>query len=157
MIIAVTSESSGSCRPPPFLRNPRRTGFASSTHSSTLSKESWKKQRLLWTFATEEDQDNENPNWILFLPMHNVYMRDYTSPVYKIALYMLQGNNRISMYICRILALFPWNLVVATGKYLRENHEFRVWGSRKLKFTHVPPDWTTWDKYMLNGIIKETF
>ena len=25
---------------------------------------------LWWTFATEEDQDNENPNWILFLPMH---------------------------------------------------------------------------------------
>ena len=30
-------------------------------------------------------------------PVHNVYMRDYDSPVYKIALYMLQGNNRISM------------------------------------------------------------
>ena len=89
--------------------------------------------------------------------MHNVYMRDYDSPVYKIALYMLQGNNRISMYICRILALFPWNLVVATGEYLRENHEFRVWGSRKLKFTHVPPDWTTWDKYMFNGIKNVTF
>ena len=40
-------------------------------------------------------------------PLHNVYMRDCDSPVYKIALYMLQGNNRISMYICRILALFP--------------------------------------------------
>ena len=25
--------------------------------------------------------------------MHNVYMRDCDSPVYKIALYMLQGNN----------------------------------------------------------------
>ena len=72
----------------------------------------------------------------VFSPLHNVYMRDYDSPVYKIALYLLQGNNRISMYICRILALFPWNLVVATGEYLRENHEFRVWGSRKLKFTH---------------------
>ena len=31
------------------------------------------------------------------LTVHNVYMRDYDSPVYKIALYMLQGNNRISM------------------------------------------------------------
>ena len=70
MIIAVTSESSGSCRPPPFRRNPRRTGFTSSTHSSTLSKGEFKKQWLWWTFATEEDQDNENPNWILFLPMH---------------------------------------------------------------------------------------
>ena len=34
----ITSKSSGSCRPPPFLRNPRRTGFASTTFSfpSTL-------------------------------------------------------------------------------------------------------------------------
>ena len=33
-----TSKSSGSCRPPPFLRNPLRTGFASTTLSfpSTL-------------------------------------------------------------------------------------------------------------------------
>ena len=58
--------------------------------------------------------------------MHNVYMRDYDSPVYKIALYMLQGNNRISMYIRRILAIPLVKSVVATGEYLRENHEFRV-------------------------------
>ena len=44
---------------------------------------------------------------MMLIAMHNVYMRDYDSPVYKIALYLLQGNNRISMYICRILALFP--------------------------------------------------
>ena len=62
----------------------------------------------------------------LFQPMHNVYMRDYDSPVYKIALYMLQGNNRISLYIRRIPLDSPGNLVVATGEYLRENHEFRV-------------------------------
>ena len=82
------------------------------------------------------------------IPLHNVYMRDYDSPVSKIALYMLQGNNRISLYIRRILAIPLVKSVVATGENLRENHEFRVWGSRKLKFTHVPPDWTTWDKYM---------
>ena len=58
--------------------------------------------------------------------LHNVYMRDYDSPVSKIALYMLQGNNRISLYIRRILAFYAPNLVVATGEYLRENHEFRV-------------------------------
>ena len=91
------------------------------------------------------------------ITLHNVYMRDYDSPVYKIALYLLQGNNRISMYIRRILAIPLVKSVVDTGEYLRENHEFRVWGSRKLKFTHVPPVWTTWDKYMLNKIIKETF
>ena len=59
-------------------------------------------------------------------PIHNVYMVDYDSPVYKIALYMLQGNNRISMYIRRILAIPLVKSVVATGEYLRENHEFRV-------------------------------
>ena len=34
----ITSKSSGSWRPPPFLKNPRLTGFASTTHSfpSTL-------------------------------------------------------------------------------------------------------------------------
>ena len=53
-------------------------------------------------------------------------MRDYDSPVYKIALYLLQGNNRISMYIRRILAIPLVKSVVATGEYLRENHEFRV-------------------------------
>ena len=37
-----------------------------------------------------------NPHVHLFT-VHNVYMVDYDSPVYKIALYMLQGNNRISM------------------------------------------------------------
>ena len=58
--------------------------------------------------------------------LHNVYMRDYDSPVYKIALYLLQGNNRISMYIRRILAIPLVKSVVATGEYLRENHEFRV-------------------------------
>ena len=58
--------------------------------------------------------------------VHNVYMRDYDSPVSKIALYMLQGNNRISLYIRRILAIPLVKSVVATGEYLRENHEFRV-------------------------------
>ena len=58
--------------------------------------------------------------------MHNVYILEYDSPVTKIALYMLQGNNRISLYIRRILAFYAPNLVVATGEYLRENHEFRV-------------------------------
>ena len=61
-----------------------------------------------------------------FSPLHNVYMRDYDSPVSKIALYMLQGNNRISLYIRRILAIPLVKSVVATGEYLRENHEFRV-------------------------------
>ena len=56
-----------------------------------------------------------------------------------------------------IYYLYIINLVVATGEYLRENHEFRVWGSRKLKFPHVPPDWTKWDKYMLNGITNDKF
>ena len=55
-----------------------------------------------------------------------MYMRDYDSPVYKIALYLLQGNNQISMYIRRILAIPLVKSVVATGEYLRENHEFRV-------------------------------
>ena len=59
-------------------------------------------------------------------PLHNVYMRDYDSPVSKTALYMLQGNNRISLYIRRILAIPLVKSVVATGEYLRENHEFRV-------------------------------
>ena len=59
-------------------------------------------------------------------PLHNVYMRDYDSPVYKIALCLLQGNNRISMYIRRILAIPLVKSVVDTGEYLRENHEFRV-------------------------------
>ena len=58
--------------------------------------------------------------------MYHVYMRDYDSPVSKIALYMLQGNNRISLYIRRILAFYASDLVVATGEYLIENHEFRV-------------------------------
>ena len=61
-----------------------------------------------------------------FPTMHNVYIRDYDSPVYKIALYLLQGNNRISMYIRRILAIPLVKSVVDTGEYLRENHEFRV-------------------------------
>ena len=87
--------------------------------------------------------------------MHNVYILEYDSPVSKIALYMLQGNNRISLYIRRILAIPLVKSVVATGEYLRENHEFRVWGSRKLKFPHVQSDWTKWDKYMLNGITRQ--
>ena len=62
----------------------------------------------------------------LAIALHNVYMIDYDSPVYKIALYLLQGNNRISMYIRRILAIPLVKSVVATGEYLRENHEFRV-------------------------------
>ena len=61
-----------------------------------------------------------------FKAVHNVYMIDYDSPVYKIALYLLQGNNRISMYIRRILAIPLVKSVVDTGEYLRENHEFRV-------------------------------
>ena len=68
---------------------------------------------------------NNNGN-IDFFPLHNVYMIDYDSPVYKIALYLLQGNNRISMYIRRILAIPLVKSVVDTGEYLRENHEFRV-------------------------------
>ena len=62
----------------------------------------------------------------MYIALHNVYMRDYDSPVYKIALYMLQGNNRISLYIRRIWAFYAPNLVVATGEKLRENHKFRV-------------------------------
>ena len=58
--------------------------------------------------------------------MHNVYILEYDSPVSKIALYMLQGNNQISLYIRRILAIPLVKSVVATGEYLRENHEFRV-------------------------------
>ena len=64
--------------------------------------------------------------WRRCSAVHNVYMIDYDSPVYKIALYLLQGNNRISMYIRRILAIPLVKSVVATGEYLRENHEFRV-------------------------------
>ena len=62
----------------------------------------------------------------MYIALHNVYMRDYDSPVYKIALYMLKGNNRISLYIRRILAIPLVKSVVDTGEYLRENHEFRV-------------------------------
>ena len=58
---------------------------------------------------------NEGTPCTMYIALHNVYMRDYDSPVYKIALYMLQGNNRISLYIRRILAFYARNLVVATG------------------------------------------
>ena len=48
--------------------------------------------------------------------VYHVYMRDYDSPVSKIALYMLQENNCISLYIRRILAFCAANLVYATGE-----------------------------------------
>ena len=35
-------------------------------------------------------------------------VHDYDSPVYKIALYLLQGNNRISMYICYVRLMLCW-------------------------------------------------
>ena len=35
----------------------------------------------------------------MFAPVHNVYILEYDSPVSKIALYMLHGNNRISLYV----------------------------------------------------------
>ena len=89
--------------------------------------------------------------------MHNVYILEYDSPVSKIALYMLQGYNQIPLYIRMILAFYAPNLVCDTGEELRENHEFRVWDSRKLKFPHVPSDWTKWDKYMLNGVTNDKF
>ena len=50
---------------------------------------------------------------MLSIALHNVYMRDYDSPVYKIALYMLQGNNRISLYIRRIWAFFKGEYFIA--------------------------------------------
>ena len=46
-------------------------------------------------------------------PVHNVYILDHDSPVSKIALYMLQGNNRISLYIRRILAFFKGEYSIA--------------------------------------------
>ena len=48
--------------------------------------------------------------------MHNVYILEYDSPVSKIALYMLQGNNQISLYIRRILAFYAPNLLYDTGE-----------------------------------------
>ena len=48
--------------------------------------------------------------------MHNVYILEYDSPVSEIALYMLQGNNQISLYIRRILAFYAPNLLYDTGE-----------------------------------------
>ena len=53
--------------------------------------------------------------------LHNEYIREYDSPVSKTALYMLQGNNRISLYIRRILACYAQNLIFASGNLLQEN------------------------------------
>ena len=46
--------------------------------------------------------------------MHNVYILEYDSPVTKIALYMLQGNNRISLYIRRICCIIKNDRDAAT-------------------------------------------
>ena len=48
----------------------------------------------------------------------------HDSPVSKIALYMLQGYNRITLYIRRIWAFYAPNIVVATGEYLRGRGEY---------------------------------
>ena len=53
------------------------------------------------------------PKLDISIPLHNVYMRDYDSPVSKIALYMLQGDNQISLYIRRILAFFKGEYSIA--------------------------------------------
>ena len=47
--------------------------------------------------------------------------------------------------------------VATTGEYLRENHQFRVWESRKSNFLYFPFDRTSWDKYMFNGNISMKF
>ena len=57
--------------------------------------------------AKIRNQDHSTPH---------VYILEYDSPVSKIALFMLQGNNRISLYIRRILAFYAPNLVYDTGE-----------------------------------------
>ena len=49
-----------------------------------------------------------------YTTLHNEYIREYDSPVSKIALFMLQENNQIPLYIRWILAFFAPNLVYDT-------------------------------------------
>ena len=51
-----------------------------------------------------------------YTTLHNEYIREYDSPVSKIALYMLQGHNQIPLYIRRILTFHAPNLVYDTGE-----------------------------------------
>ena len=60
----------------------------------------------------------------------------------------------VSLFIFQHWKHYFWN--TQNREKIPENHKFRVWKSRNF-FSCFPSNWTSWDKYMFNGISKHKF
>ena len=58
--------------------------------------------------------------------LHNVLFLQQDSPVLKIALYMIQGDDKIPRYLDKNWGIKCQNHLVDTGVLFRENNKFRV-------------------------------